>query len=719
MYSPHEARPARRRLWILARSTLILLPCSTALSTADPPPVFQLAEQQFGTKGHFGRAHAWADLDGNGLLDVLAGGHDDGLHAYYQESPLQFRLVDDEVGLANYNEPLYGILSLDFDRDGDNDIVLNQVGFGQPTSTPSLRFLRNVGNQGFVEQTAAVGFAEWAHGFGVAALDYDHDGWLDVYVVNHRSANALYRNLGDGRFENVTEAAGVDALNGRMGDSCGIATLDYDNDGWTDIFVPQRDQVSEEHPLGNNVLYHNQGDGTFVNRAVEAGVSGHSSAFAASAADLNNDGWTDLYVGTFNFGMNGYPETDYCNVTYLNQGDGTFVDVSMNGGAAYIGGTMGLAADDVDNDGAIDIYVGNGGPFELQIEEQIFYRGLGDGSFVEQTNAAGLYSLARGHGSSFLDLDGDGDLDLFTSLGGHTLSSLHHDYLYLNTGPVGRGLEVMARGADCPLEGVGVAVEVFATGLHRRREIDATGGFDSQRPPLAWFGLGNLAQLDSVVLSWPCGRRQLLRDVATNDHILVQEPLGRVAVLDFALLARRAANGSALLELTGDIAELSLSSVELSRRLESRSEWTLLPVAAQIQDENLSWTDPDAPLDRRVHYRLRARLGSGSAWITREGELVAIQASPVRLSASPNPFQHAVALRAPFSQSDAQLKVYDARGRIVRTLGMDQAILEGANWLWNWNGRDDAGDHVARGVYLVALRGADQLVQSRIVKLER
>jgi hypothetical protein len=380
---------------------------------------------------------------------------------------------------------------------------------------------------------------------------------------------------------------------------------------------------------------------------------------------------------------------------------------------------MGLAADDADNDGAIDIYVGNGGPFELQIEEQIFYRGQGDGTFVEQTIAAGLYSLARGHGSSFLDLDRDGDLDLFTSLGGHTLSSVHHDYLYLNTGPVGRGLEVMAKGADCPLEGVGVAVEVFAAGLYRRREIDATGGFDSQRPPLAWFGLGNLAQLDSVVLNWPCGRRQLLRDVATNDHLLVQEPQGRLAVLEFELLARRAANGSALLELRGDIAELSLSSVELSRRVESRREWAPLQVPVQIQDGSWSWTDPQAPLDQRVQYQLRARMGTGSAWITRESALAAIQAAPVRLSSSPNPFQHSVALRAPFSQSEVWLKVYDARGRIVRTLGKDQAISDGANWLWNWDGLDDSGKAVARGVYLVEFRSAAQLVQRRIVKAER
>jgi enediyne biosynthesis protein E4 len=695
----------------------VLMPVGPAV--AGPPPSFQDSGQIFGTtKGHFGRCNAWADLDGNGLYDVITGGHGDGLLAYYQESPLQFRRVDAEIGLSQFDEPLYGILLLDFDRDGDKDIVLNQVGFGAVDGTPSLRYLRNNGSGQFGERTVEVGFSELDRGFGLAALDYDKDGWLDIYVVNHRSANALYRNLGDGSFEDATTNARVGGLNGRLGDSTGITTLDYDCDGWTDIFVTQRDEMSAEFPFGNNLLFHNQGDGTFEERAAVAGVAGFSHDFVVSSNDINNDGWPDLYVATFNFGPNGVPETDYRNRTYLNQGDGTFLDVSLGGGADYIGGCMGLALDDADNDGAPDLYVGNGGPFVPQIEDQIFYQGLGDGSFVERTDQAGLASDARGHGNTWLDVDRDGDLDLFASLGGHSLGSERNDILYLNQGPTGRSLEVSAQGIDCTEEGLGVVVEAHAGASTWRREIRATAGFDSMRPPAAWFGLAQIAQLDSLILRWPCGRRSRLLDVATDDHVVVVEPSGTVANFELRFSGQRIAGRGIRLAIAGTTDALYRPSLELSRSSPG-SNWRRLRLEWRIDGQQLVASDPTAPADRELRYRVRARRGTSdsAAWITRETTVAPILSRGLWLRATPNPSAGRMQFVSSAVSGDAVLRIYDLRGRELRRLEFRDAEPSDGGLRWGWDGRDASGRPVARGAYVADLASDGRRVQRAVLRI--
>lgn len=493
--------------------------------------VFTDAGAIFGhVKGHFGRSNAWGDLDGDGLYDLITGAHDRGLLAFRQVSPLQFERVDQTNGLAT-TEPLYGIVILDFDRDGDNDVFLNHVGFSTDLYRTSTRYMRNNGDGTFWDSTNRSGVSSFGHGFALVPLDYDKDGWVDVYVVNHDGPNILFRNDQQGGFLDVTIEAGVAAVNGRRGRSTSATSLDFDRDGWMDLYVAQRDNPDSTHPTGNNHLLRNQGDGTFVNVAAEAGVLGYGKDFVATAGDVNGDNWTDLYIATFNFGPNGYPETQIPNRLYLNNGDGTFSDVTRSARVGYAFGTMGLGFEDHDNDGNLDLYLGTGGPFDLQVEDQIFYWNRGDLQFTNSTVEKGLLDDARGHGISVFDYDRDGDLDIFSSMGGHSAGSERVDILYLNSGGAAHWLEVRLVGEDCPLEGLGSRLVLRTADREIWRWVRSSGGFDAFEPPHVWFGLGSTDRIEELEVHWPCGRIQALAAPATDQHLELHEADANVSLL--------------------------------------------------------------------------------------------------------------------------------------------------------------------------------------------
>ena len=317
-------------------------------------------------------------------------------------------------------------------------------------------------------------------GAGCAFLDYDNDGWMDIYLVNSGKCdfldpnpplkNALYRNNRDGTFTDVTDKAGV--ASGGYG--MGVATGDYDNDGFPDMYVTQ---------YGRSILYHNNGDGTFTDVTEKAGVAAPGWNSSAVWFDYDNDGRLDLFVCQFveyNKDMNCGTEPDgtrhYCiprifkampSRLFHNNGDGTFRDVSVETGiAAHLGKPWGVVATDIDNDGWMDLFVSNdtvgnflyhnrGGKFEeiglaadvsysadgrarsgmgvdsadynedgwmdiflADIDQEIFslYRNNHDGTFEDVSMDAGIGMATRwmsGWGLKFLDYDNDGNLDLF------------------------------------------------------------------------------------------------------------------------------------------------------------------------------------------------------------------------------------------------------------------------------------------------------------------
>jgi hypothetical protein len=365
------------------------------------------------------------------------------------ESGLNFTHVNGMSGKLDYAEIIgSGVALFDYDNDGDLDVYFAQ---GQPlrpaagagTQTRGGRLFRNdlvVNADGtrtlkFTDVTEKSGIVSGGYGMGVAAGDYNNDGCVDLYLTN-LGVNQLFRNNCDGTFTDVSKQSGTA---GKPGDwSVSAAFVDYDRDGWLDLFVshymnwnvatsmPCFSQSGRPDYCSPNVfqpqpgrLYHNNRDGTFTDVTKAAGLSAEfGPALGVSTADFNGDGWPDIYVAN-----DGQP-----NQLWINQHDGTFRNTALLAGAALSAsgkakGSMGVDAGDVDNDGDEDLFM-----TELTGEGGNFYVNDGIGVFEERGVPSGLAALTvgqTGFGTAWIDFDNDGRLDLLTVNGAvQTIESL-------------------------------------------------------------------------------------------------------------------------------------------------------------------------------------------------------------------------------------------------------------------------------------------------------
>jgi FG-GAP-like repeat/ASPIC and UnbV len=318
-----------------------------------------------------------------------------------------------------------GAAVLDFDGDGREDLFL--------AGGDGNRLYRNRGDGTYEEvtQKAGVGGQE-GEGIGALAFDYDNDGRTDLYVTYLDRPNLLYRNRGDGTFEEVGAKAGV-ALN----DYCtSAAAFDYDRDGWADLYVlvygpTDRGPNIEADNAPPNHLFHNNRDGTFTDVSKESRTDDTHWALALQSADLDGDGWQDLYVAN-----------DFGNNTYLhNNGDGTFSNLTKKAGVLDPGFGMGVAVDDYDGDGRLDFYVSNYSfPLNWFLRDRRFpmpelpyglfrpliwrrlrllsrgsslFRSVGGGRFERTSEEADVWDTSWSWGCVFVDADLDGRPDLF------------------------------------------------------------------------------------------------------------------------------------------------------------------------------------------------------------------------------------------------------------------------------------------------------------------
>ncbi len=321
-----------------------------------------------------------------------------------------------------------GFALFDADGDGDLDLLLangsETLPVGGPGEKGSNRFYRQTEPFRFVDATEESGLGDRGYAMGLTVGDLDNDGDVDVYITNF-GPDRLYRNRGDGTFEDVTEAAGVAA----SGWSISGAFIDYDRDGYLDLYVTQyvhfdpethcSDQAGRPDycgplafPPAHDVLFHNDGDGTFTDVSKSSGIASIEAAgMGVVCDDYDGDGWLDLYVAN----------DAYANNLWINQHDGTFKDDGMVAGAAYnlnsqAEAGMGIVSADLNSDGWSDLFVTH-----LALESNTYYRSLGPGGgFQDDTGAAGLASTSMrwtGFGTAALDFELDGDLDLVVANG--------------------------------------------------------------------------------------------------------------------------------------------------------------------------------------------------------------------------------------------------------------------------------------------------------------
>lgn len=468
---------------------------------------------------------AWGDIDSDGDLDLLVSGSGTFM-AVYRNTGGRFAEVTAEVGLAKVPSG-YSLNLVDYDNDGRLDLYISLNGWSGPMPN---RLYRNTGGR-FVDVSQQSGAADAGSGFTSAWGDLDNDGWLDLVVANgvlkDGSTPQLYRNNRNGTFTNVTRAAGL--LEPPTHGAIGIALGDYDKDGDVDLLINGLNDAPTR-------LYRNNGKWSFTNVTREAGIQ-HAphNGFVCFFFDANNDALPDILLTALApwpavvEGLRaGYqPPRAHPDASRLfrNNGNGTFTDITLTAGLHYPMGVMGAGVADLDNDGRLDIYFGTGDPQMTRLEPNRLFFANANGTYTDVTAAANLARPGhKGHGVSFVDLDGDGDLEIFAQLGGHYPGDHARNAFYRNqSADANHWLQVDLTGAKSNRFGVGAQLTLKAGGLTVYREVKGSEGFGATDPYRQHFGLAAATIIDELTIRWPSGIQQVLRNLAADRVVAVKE----------------------------------------------------------------------------------------------------------------------------------------------------------------------------------------------------
>ncbi len=394
--------------------------------------------------------------------------------------------------------------------------------------------LRNNGDGTFTDVTEEAGLLSPHPSQTSTWLDFDGDGWLDLFIGNETSEAQdpepceLYHNNHDGTFTECAAAVGVRAI----GYVKGVASGDYDNDGRPDLYVSMLN--------GPNRLYHNDGpDGRgqwhFSEITKVAGVPGPEHSFPTWFFDYDNDGYEDLFVSGYHVDNVGDIAADYLGKPnkgalpklYHNNRDGTFSDVTAAMHLNHVYLTMGSNFGDLDNDGWLDFYLGTGNPsFQMLIPNRML-RNAGGQVFQDVTTAGGFGQLQKGHGVAFADLDNDGQQDVFEVIGGAYSGDHYHSVLFLNPGTTNHWLKLKLEGRTSNRAAIGAKIKVRVTTPNGPRDIYKTvnsGGSFGCSPLRQEIGLGDATAISGVEIFWPTtGKRQILKGLERDQCYHVWE----------------------------------------------------------------------------------------------------------------------------------------------------------------------------------------------------
>jgi hypothetical protein len=464
-----------------------------------------------------------ADLNGDGYVDIFlpSGGiHPDRI--YYGKADHSFRL---SVPTIHDGTDLYrGVGSAigDYDKDGLLDIYVTSHGdIGAAPAPGGNRLYRNNGDETFTEVATAAGVAfdspTMADGFGCCFGDYDLDGDLDLYVtawMEDSGGNRLYRNEGDGTFTDVTVAAGVDNLSIR-----GFAPsfTDLDGDRYPELLVASDFESTR--------TFGNLRNGTFRDLTAALQPDIVSYGMGQSVGDFNGDGLLDWFTTSTYFDLD--PGFANGNRLYLSQGPGLPLSAAPFANGVNDGGwAWGNIAEDLDHDGDLDIAEVNGFIFpEWLVESSYLFLNDGSANFTEASAATGFQDMGQGRGLVGFDYENDGDIDLLVC---NNVGPVHLYRNELNSPEhwLRVKLDTSAHPSLAP-DGFGTTVRTFAPGQEQQRYLPAGNSYLGCSPLSAHFGLDDIATLDTVEVLWADGFRTILEDVAADQVLLVSavEPL--------------------------------------------------------------------------------------------------------------------------------------------------------------------------------------------------
>ncbi len=462
------------------------------------------------------------DFDNDGLLDVVTSSMDvcEPMHYFHNNGDGSFT---DRAAQAALADQLGGLnmVAADYNNDGCMDILVLRGGWEFPVRKS---LLRNNCDGTFTDVTAASGLdATVSRSQTAAWADVDNDGFLDLFVGNENSPSQLFRNKGDGTFEEISHTAGID----RVAYTKGVAAADYDNDGYVDFYV--------SNVNGENFLYHNNHDRTFTEIGRQAGVQAPWFSFATWFFDYDNDGWPDLFVTSY---FNSPDEAIRSALQlpthvetlklYRNLHNGAFEDVTAKVGLDKVFMPMGSNFGDVDNDGFLDIYLGQGQPSFTGILPHVLLRNDAGRRFVDVTALSGTGELHKGHAVAFADLERSGHEDIVAETGGAVFSDKHAMRVFRNPGNDNDWINVRLTGVKSNRGAVGAEIKVTvendgqaARSIYRR--VGDTSSF-GVNPLEQHIGLGHGARIVSVDVWWPATKtRQHFAPVEKNEFLSIKE----------------------------------------------------------------------------------------------------------------------------------------------------------------------------------------------------
>lgn len=462
------------------------------------------------------------DFENTGQLDIVTSdfGECAPMHYFHNNGDGTFSDHTDKAGLSDQLGGL-NLIQADYNNDGCTDILVLR-GAWQFPERKSL--LRNNCDGTFTDVTAAAGLAEPATQTQTAVwADIDNDGYLDLFVANEQSPSQLFRNRGDGTFEDISHKAGID----RVAYSKAVVAADYDNDGYVDFYVSNLN--------GDHFLYHNNHNGTFTEVAAQAGVQKPSQSFPAWFFDYDNDGWPDLLVSSYYVSVDedirsylGLPTNAETMKLYKNMGNGTFRDVTEEVGLNRVFMPMGSNFGDIDNDGYLDIYLGTGNPSYGSLLPNVLLHNKEGKFFTDVTAASGTGELHKGHGVAFADLERNGNEDLLEEVGGAVPGDAHAFRLFQNPGNGNDWINLKLVGLKSNRSAIGARIKVTVEneGKSTRsiyRTVGSGGSFGAS-PLEQHIGLGKSARITEIEVSWPATKtKQTFQNVPKNQFLEIKE----------------------------------------------------------------------------------------------------------------------------------------------------------------------------------------------------
>ncbi len=479
------------------------------------------------------------DFNNDGYPDIILSSWslNEPMRYYRNNGNGTFTDLSDSSGLAYLTGGL-NMMQTDYNNDGLKDIFVLRGGWKGKFGKIPNSLLRNNGDGTFTDVTKQSGLLSFHPTQTATWADFNNDGWLDVFIGNETTPGQevhpceLYINNKNGTFTEMAAKAGCAITEFVKG----VTSGDYNNDGLTDIFISTLN--------GKKILLKNEsvknGQVKFTDVSRQAGLSNNRArTFPTWFWDYDNDGWLDILVCGYEFTgtLARYAAAEAINAPVNNAGkvflfrnkhDGTFEDVSTKVGLNKIAFAMGSNFGDIDNDGYLDFYLGTGNPsFKSAIPNKLF-KNVNGQKFLDVTTSARVGNLQKGHGVSFVDLDNDGNEDIYIKMGGAYKGDAYENSLYLNPGQNhNHWINLVLQGTVSNKLAIGAKIKVtFKDDSIERsvyRDVNSGGSFGCN-PLQQHIGLGKATSIEKIEITWPVtGKVQVFKNVAVDKNIKIKE----------------------------------------------------------------------------------------------------------------------------------------------------------------------------------------------------